>query len=307
MKTKSKKTFLITGANGFWGSHLSSYLLQKYPDLEIVGVDREIYSSNSDIKLLEVDLANYKKVAEVINFIKPNYVIHLAGVFGSYNDTTVLNSNYTMTINLLYSLKNSSKDCIFISAGSAAEYGYVNKKHLPITEDVKAKPASDYGFAKLISTQSCLYFKKKYQLCTMVVRPFQLIGKGISDRLVVGAFTNQLIEAGHKGENIIKVGNLESSRDFLDVKDACRAISLLCENPAPGEIFNICSANPIKIVELLDCMKKQINKEIVIRTDPDKLKRQSDVSVVYGSYDKINQHCNWEPEFSLQESVEQLF
>jgi len=115
------------------------------------------------------------------------------------------------------------------------------------------------------------------------------------------------LEAKQAGSGEIQVGNIDSSRDFLDVRDAVRAIWLLCQNPKPGEIFNLCSGRPVKISELLDMMISTMKVDIRWRTDQTLLRGKADVNVVYGSMKKMSEHCGWQPEIPIGESIESIF
>ena len=143
---------------------------------------------------------------------------------------------------------------IVVAAGSAAEYGHVSEGQLPVNEQTCYQPVTSNGLSKLFATQAAMHFHRICGLRVMVVRPFQLIGKGVSSRLAPGAFAQQLKQATSEGNGVIRVGNLESSRDFTDIHDFTEAISSLCQNPTPGEVFNVCSGKEVKIFDMLEMM-----------------------------------------------------
>jgi GDP-4-dehydro-6-deoxy-D-mannose reductase len=141
----------------------------------------------------------------------------------------------------------------------------------------------------------------------MVVRPFQLIGKGVSEELAPGAFAAKLVNAKAQGQTSITVGNLESYRDFVDVQDAVEAIWALCEKPAAGQIFNICSGVPVKMSELLDAMIQISGPGMSVKSLQDPQRRHLDVPIIFGDYRKIQNHCGWHPKTSLVQSVRKMF
>jgi GDP-4-dehydro-6-deoxy-D-mannose reductase len=192
-------------------------------------------------------------------------------------------------------------------AGSAAEYGKIKAEQLPVTETMPCQPVTVYGLSKLLATQVSLYYHRVHGLNVMIVRPFQLIGKGVTSRLAPGAFAEQLKRAILDKSNIIKVGNLETSRDFLDVHDAVKAIWMLCQKSSAGQIFNLCSGKPVKINDLLNMMIGNCGQHLKIEIDPSRLRGTSDVSTVYGSFEKIKQHCGWCPKRCLADSISDMF
>jgi GDP-4-dehydro-6-deoxy-D-mannose reductase len=128
----------------------------------------------------------------------------------------------------------------------------------------------------------------------------------VPSRLAPGAFREKILRAQATGVRTIQVGNLESCRDFVDVEDACAAIWALCDHPAPGEVFNVCTGVPVRMADLLRLMIKlsaarlQVEHASPARPDPD-------VSMSYGSFEKLRGHCGWEPRVSLEESVRAMF
>jgi GDP-4-dehydro-6-deoxy-D-mannose reductase len=298
---------IITGAAGFTGKYMCEYLRSLKNKLKIIGLDiREIHNNIYD-EFHITDISDSCQVKGIVNKYKPKYIIHLAGTFGTGDNQQIYKANVLSTTAILEAVLEFVPDSIFIAAGSAAEYGEIDVSCLPVTEGNSCKPVTPYGLSKYLATVTAQYYHRVHGLCTMIVRPFQLVGKGVTSRLAPGAFAKRLIEARKSGINEIKVGNLESSRDFLDVRDAVKSIWMLCEKPASGEIFNLCGGKPVKISELLDLMINSIGTRIRPVTETEYLKGNADVNVVYGSYQKINKHCGWEPSIPLQESIKSMF
>lgn len=297
------KKVLITGISGFAGRHMAAYLQALDPASAIIGVDLQRQEDCPCDRFYGIDLSDANGVQDLFKRESPDYVIHLAGVFGTDNVSLTYRINVLSAVALLESIRQFAPEAIFITAGSAAEYGRVESCDMPITEAAPCNPVTPYGQSKYLATSTAQYYFRVHNLCTMVVRPFQLIGKGVTDRLAPGAFAKRLTDAVQAGKKEILVGNLESSRDFLDIHDAVRAIWMLCENPKPGDVFNLCSGTPVKMQALFDLMTEVIGTPIQPVTESTYLRGKADVNVVYGSYKKLKSHCGWVPLIKLDESV----
>ncbi|NIP26889.1 MAG: NAD-dependent epimerase/dehydratase family protein [Phycisphaerae bacterium] len=271
---------------------------------KIIGIDiLDTPPSGCDC-FYKADISSDKAIKDIINQTKPDFIIHLAGTFAKGRQA--YNVNLLSIISLLESSFEHVPNAVVVTAGSAAEYGLVTPKQLPLNEQTTCKPITSYGSSKHLASQIALYYHRVHKMRTMVVRPFQLIGKGVNPRLAPGAFAQQLVQIINKDSKVIKVGNLESYRDFLDIRDAVEAIWALCRKPAGGEIFNLCSGKPTKMADLLQMMIEHCGQKPKIEVDPSLLRNSVDVSKVYGSYQKIKNLCGWQPKRSLIQSVQAM-
>ena len=137
----------------------------------------------------------------------------------------------------------------------------------------------------------------------MVARPFNLIGSGLPTNLVLGWLCYQFSNPG-KLEEIV-IGNLESARDFVDIRDAVAAYWLVVTRGAPGDIYNVCTEKLTSIRQLIDMLCHITGKNPLIRVDPSRLK-SSDPSVCYGSYSKLEQATGWRPRIKLKDSLTEI-
>lgn len=302
-----KKRVLITGAGGFAGRYMCEYLCSLKDRLEVIGTDIIASESKPCDTFYQVDLSSGIDTGELIKKTQPDYVIHLAGTFGTNDSQEIYGVNILSATALLEAVRIHKSDAVVIIAGSAAEYGKVTDAQLPVTEKTLCQPVTAYGLSKLLTTQIALYYHRVHSLNVMIVRPFQLIGKGVSARLAPGAFAEQLKRAISDGSNVIKVGNLESRRDFLDIRDAVEAIWALCQKPDAGECFNICSGKPIKMADLLKMMITCADVDIKMEIDPERQRGTSDINTIFGSYKKLQNHCGWQPRTSLAISIHRIF
>ena len=301
------KKVLITGAAGFVGRYMRDYLNGIDADLDVVCTDVHDAEDLACDTFIRADISCEESVGRIIKEQEPDCVIHLAGVFGGGESLAVYKVNVLSMLAILEAAKQYVPRSVIVTSGSAAEYGRVGTEQLPIDESCDCKPAMEYGISKLLATQAAINYHRLYGINVTIFRPFQLLGKGVSGRLAPGAFARELIEARDKGLKSIKVGNLESSRDFLSVKDAVRGIWQLCQKPAGGEIFNLCMGELTKIKNLLDMMVKACGCDVEIEVDPERLRGNADVNIAYGSNEKIRAHCGWKPEIPLKQAVQEMF
>jgi len=301
------KSVLITGVGGFASRYMCDYLNGLKPRPNIIGVDVKDTLFESCDSVYKVDLSSVNDVMELFKRSKPDFIIHLAGVFGTGYYHEIHKANVLSMAALLESACQYSPDVVMVAAGSAAEYGRLELHQLPVDEEMLCQPITPYGLSKYLATQIAMYYHRVHNINITVVRPFQLIGKGLSPLLAPGAFAEQLKKAIAKGSKIIKVGNLESSRDFLDISDAVEAIWALCQKPAPGQIFNLCSGKPTKIADLLDMMIASTGADVKVEVDSKRLRGTSDINKIFGSYKKLQDHCDWKPKISLEVSIRRMF
>jgi GDP-4-dehydro-6-deoxy-D-mannose reductase len=298
---------LVTGAAGFVGRYMCDYLARLENRPEIIGTDVVDCTNKICDRFVQIDLSSANDLANLVAQTTPDYVIHFAGLFGSDDMQQIYRANVLSTTSLLEAIRLHKSDAVIVMAGSAAEYGEITAEQLPVIETMSCQPITAYGLSKLLATQVSLYYHRVYGLNVMIVRPFQLIGKGVTSRLAPGAFADQFKRAISDGSNVIKVGNLESSRDFLDVRDAVIAIWMLCQKPSAGQIFNICSGKPVKMAELLRLMIAASGVNVEVEIDPARIRGACDVSVVYGSNQKINSHCDWKPKTTLTDCIKDMY
>jgi RHS repeat-associated protein len=185
---------------------------------------------------------------------------------------------------------------------SSAMYGHASLHGAALAEDSRLLPVSSYGVSK--AAQHLLGYQYAVQYGLRVVRacPFNLLGPGLPRGLVAADFAYQLaaIEAGWQGP-VIAVGSLHTSRDFLDVRDACVAYRLLALHGEPGESYHVSSGRAVSIRDLLDMLIARSGLPVTVeqrRETPDRSGIESQV----GDNAKLRE-IGWEPVISLEQSL----
>lgn len=304
------KKALVTGIAGFAGSHLTDLLLQNnfkvagffHPDHSI----RNIENVKSEIDLIACDILNAKKAANEIAQINPEYVFHLAA-FASpaqsfLEPATTLENNISGELNILEALVKLKSKARILVVGSADEYGDIDKKYLPADENTPLAPNSPYAVSKVAQDMLGLQYYLHHKLNIVRVRPFNHIGPRQSPAFVVSSFATQIAQLEKRGGGVLKVGNLDTSRDFTDVRDMVRAYLLAQELGEPGEVYNLGSGKAVKIKDILSKLLAHSKANIEVQTDKSKL-RKTDIKEVSCDFSKFKKQTGWKSEIPLETTL----
>ncbi|MBC6975843.1 GDP-mannose 4,6-dehydratase [Bacillus sp. Xin] len=298
---------LITGITGFVGHHLQNRLIAE--GAEVYGTSRQ---SNLYKHTYQLDLQEQDEIVSLLKKISPTHIFHLAGMSNVrdswVNVSKTIEANTLGTINLLEAVKKLDKEIRVITIGSSEEYGKATLGiHDTISETTLLNPLSPYGTSKAAVSMLVKQYYKGFGLDVIHVRPFNHIGPGQKLGFVTSDFAHQIaLINNNTNHNKIKVGNLESFRDFTDVRDIVRAYYMLALKGYAGEIYNVCSGISTSIQEILNILLSFSNKKIAIETDPNKM-RPSDIPYFIGDYTKIKNLTKWEPKISIHHSLQDIY
>lgn len=293
---------LITGGGGFCGQHLISYLESQDVEIHTLGT-----KPPCERHYVLTDTADVSGVVTTIKTVRPNCVFHLAGVVSSTDPTLFYQVNSVYAATLLHALEIAGyQDCPVLLVGTSAEYGLISSEQLPIHEETPARPYNHYGISKLSQTLMGLALSKQGRPLIMV-RPFNIIGCGMPDYLSLQSFVNQIARIMHSQQPpILKVGNLSSSRDFIDVKEVVKIYWQLLQTPsAYGQVINICSGCGTVVGDLLRKLVDVAGIDVEIQTETARLKAV-DVPVHYGSVEKLQNRLGYSPVTNLESVLESI-
>lgn len=302
----------ITGITGFAGSFLAEKLLEN--GYKVFGVARDISKVANishilpSLELFFADLLDSNSIKAVFSKVKPDVIFHLAAFAPtgeSFRDPAgVIHNNVISQVNLLEAIRqNNLVKAKILLVSSAEVYGGISPDDLPINEQTKLRPVSPYSVSKIAQEFLGLQYHLTYGLNIFVARPFNHIGPRQATNFVVSSFAKQIseIEKGKK-EPVLRVGNLETKRDFTDVRDMVLAYYLLIKKGKPGEIYNIGSGFSRKISEILDMLLSF--SKVKIKVEADKfLFRPVDVEEVVCDNSKIVNLINWKPTVAIEKSL----
>jgi len=316
IKNNKNMRVLITGITGFVGSHLAEYCLQK-PDVQVFGTVlshhlgdelQRIEHIKDKIELLECDLTNRVAVTRVLERSKPDKIFHLAAQsfvpisWKSPEDT--LFNNIISELNIFEVIRELKLDPVIVIAGSSEEYGLVFENELPIKETNPFRPLSPYAVSKIAQEKLGYQYHKSYGLKIVLTRFFNTEGPRRGQDFVTSNFAKQIaeIEKG-KREPVIYTGNLETQRDFNDVRDMVRAYWLASEKCNFGEPYNVCSGKARSIKSMLDLLLSFSKvKNIEVKQDPARM-RPSDVPILYGDSSKFRAKTGWQPKIPFEQTM----
>jgi GDP-4-dehydro-6-deoxy-D-mannose reductase len=250
----------------------------------------------------QVDLEDSNSVAQLAEKYRPNWVVHLAGLMPPTEPSTMWRANVGGTLGLVAGLRSGrAASARVVSVGSAAEYTPVEST-LPRTESSPCGGASVYGKTKLAQSLVALGAAGE-GVETLVVRAFNLLGPGSPGRHVVGWLCEQLASGPSDAE--IVLGNIDSSRDFVDVRDAVEGYWLAATRGLAGEVYNLCTGAAVSVRTIVDILGRIEGRTLRVTVDPSRL-RQSDPPAVWGEHSKLTEATGWIPRIPLEQSLRDM-
>ena len=301
-------TALVTGAEGFIGSHLCKFLQAK--GWKVFGGYR-LHESDSFPKLprlqfVQCDLRNGQQVEQVVQQHKPTHIFHL----GAQSLPTVswadpvftFESNIMGSLYLFEAVRRLKKPPVVVSACSSAEYGNVPPKSIPVSEEQPMVPLHPYGISKLCLDLLAREYFRDYGVPAVNVRLFNTTGPGKTND-APSDFVRRIIRI-KKGLQppVLEVGNLTPRRAFLDVQDTVAGFYLAAMKGKRGEAYNLCAAQTHEIGKLLHIALRLSGVKAEIRQAAH-LMRPSDEKIIFGKTDKIRRDTGWKPKRSIEATL----
>lgn len=312
---------MITGINGFVGSHLAEYILKNNAGIKVHGLVRwrssldNINQILDKVTLHQGDLTDSHSIFGILDEIKPDVIFHLAAQ--SYVDFSFLAPVATLEVNVIGTAhlletvrqlrSKKGYDPVIHVCSSSEVYGQVRKDEIPIKENNPLRPASPYAVSKVAEDMLALQYFSSWRIKTIRSRMFTHEGPRRSEVFAPSNFAKQIaaIEYGRQKPKVY-VGNLNSVRTFMDVRDAVRAYWLLVNKCKPGEVYNIGGVETMTVGEMLKkLLAMSTMKKIKVNIDPKRL-RPSDVTLQIPSVEKFSKETGWKVEIKFEKTLEDL-
>lgn len=304
---------LVTGAGGFVGTYLIKELQSQGPS-EIYGA---VYRATSDIssllpsdQILEGDLTDPTFAEYLIKQTQPDIIYHLAAlsvVGDSFEKAvSIMNSNTTLSYNLFEAVRLHAKTAKIIAICSANVYGAVADGSKPITEDTPMRPVNPYAVSKATQELLALQYHLSYGLNVIILRPFNHTGPGQTTDFVIPRLASQFaqIKSGSMTPNI-EVGNIESVRDFTDVRDMVRAYVLASTHCQSGVAYNIGSGKGYTIKQIIEILEDLVGIKVTLTVNPN-LVRSSDVPILIADSTRFRAATNYSPQIPLNQTIKDI-
>ena len=307
-----KKKVLVTGADGFIGSHLCELLIKKkYHVIALSSYNhtndqvwlKEI-KRNVNLKIISGDI---KDLSFCNNLLKNvDTVFHLAALISipySYvSPVSYIQNNIIGTYNICEAAKNNKIKKLICTSTSEV---YGSALTVPINESHPLQPQSPYSASKIGSDAIALSFYYSYKLPVVIARPFNTYGPRQSNKAIIPTIITQIVN----NKKVLELGDLTPTRDFNFVEDTCRAFEILAKTRnINGEIFNIGSNREISILELVNLIKSISKSSIKIVKDSKRVRpSKSEVKRLKADNGKIEKLTGYKPKVSFREGLTKTY
>jgi GDP-4-dehydro-6-deoxy-D-mannose reductase len=299
---------LVTGAAGFVGSHLIELLEREPADIVAwLRPDTEPLVTGWRVIWHAVELHDRDAVAAAVAAFAPSEIYHLAGVphvgdsWAQVHETFA--GNVLGTHHLFEGLRRAALKPRVLIASTAFVYAPLNRA---ITEADVVRPNSPYGTSKVAQEMVAMRAWEDDGIPALVARAFNHVGPRQAPSFVASSIARQIaeIEIGQKPP-ALSMGNLESQRDIMDVRDTVRAYRAMMASAKPGVPYNVCSGTPVPIRDLVGLMQAKARVPITIGQDPSRF-RPNDTPLVLGDHSRLTRDTGWSPQIPLEQTVEDL-
>lgn len=305
-----RKKILVTGAEGFIGSHLTEELVRKGYDVKafvlynsfntwgwLDSLEQEIMKN---VEVFTGDVRDPNAVREAVQNV--DAILHLAALiaipYSYYAPDAYVDTNIKGTLNVLQAAKSVHAERILVTSTSEV---YGTAKYVPIDEKHPFQGQSPYSATKIGADRLAESFYRSFSMPITIVRPFNTYGPRQSARAVIPTIITQLLS----GKEEIKLGSLDPTRDFNYVKDTVNGfIAILESQNTIGEEINIATQQEVSIGQLAKELVRQINPNANIICDTQRLRpANSEVERLLGANSKIKQLTGWAPQYNLEKGL----
>ncbi len=306
----NNKRVLITGADGFIGSHLTEMLVKQGAQVKALSQYNsfnnwgwlEDVSCLSDIEVLCGDVRDPNYVKHISKNI--DVIFHLAALIAipySYvAPDSYIDTNIKGTLNICQAALDNNVEKILVTSTSEV---YGTAQYVPIDEKHPLQPQSPYSATKISADAIAESFYRTFDLPLTIVRPFNTYGPRQSARAVIPTMITQIAS----GKKEIKLGDVSPTRDFNYVLDTCRGFVMLAESEkTTGEIINIGSNFEISVEDTLNLIKDIMQSDVEFIVDEQRLRpEKSEVNRLWCDNTKIKELVGFTPEYTIEKGLEE--
>ncbi len=312
MNILSHKKILVTGADGFIGSHLVEYLVNQgyqvkafcfYNSFNSWGwldsLDKETLNK---IEIFTGDIRDPNGVREAMKDCQ--IVFHLAALiaipFSYHSPDSYIDTNVKGTLNIIQAARDFNVERVLVTSTSEV---YGTAQYVPIDEKHPKQSQSPYSASKIGADAIADSFYRSFNLPITIVRPFNTFGPRQSARAFIPTIITQLLN----GKTAIQMGDITPTRDLLFVQDTVRAFEAIANCPdLIGHEVNIATNSEITIKAVAEKIIEIINPKAKIQLDETRLRpEKSEVFRLFGDNSKLKQYTDWKPETNFSDAIQQ--
>lgn len=300
---------LIIGAAGFVGAYLIRHLRDDLKHEVIVTKMPQEQIHERTARVYDLNILQKENITQLLEREKPDCIFHLAAqssvALSWKNPALTVDVNIKGSVNLLDAVRESGQHPRILLIGSGEEYGRILPEETPIKEDNRLRPGNIYAATKACQNMIGKIYSDAYGMDIMMVRAFNHTGPNQAPIFVVADFCKQVadIEYGLQ-EPVLRVGNLNSKRDFTDVRDVVRAYGLLSGKGEKGHTYNVGSGRAVSIESILQMIVSMSESHIEVVIDPEKF-RPIDIPVIEADTSKLYECTGWKPEIELEKTIQE--
>ena len=304
------KKALITGADGFIGSHLTELLLANNYQVRALSYYNsfnywgwlEHIPANPNLEIVSGDIRDPHFVRHLLKDV--DIVFHLAALIAipySYHaPDSYVDTNIKGTLNICQAAKELGGIRVIVTSTSEV---YGTARYVPIDENHPKQPQSPYSASKIGADAMAMSFFHAFGVPVSIARPFNTYGPRQSARAIIPTIITQIIS----GTNEIRLGDLTPTRDFTYVKDTCLGFLAIAGNDKTiGKEINICSGFEISMADTLNLVKEILNKDVRFITDKQRIRPEnSEVFRLWGDNTVIRELTGFRPVYSIRTGLEE--
>jgi GDP-4-dehydro-6-deoxy-D-mannose reductase len=302
----SARSVLVTGAAGFVGRSLARGLRERGHEVAGCGLEPALPEGLSVRAWFVADVEKPESLAAAVRGARPDWVVHLAGQasagrsFEAPEETFRVNALGTW--HLLEAVRAEAPRARVLVVGSGEAYG-PQPAGSRVTEDAPFQPVSPYALSKAAADALARAHAARYDLDVVRTRSFSHTGPGQAPRFVIPSWAQQIaaIESG-AGEPVLRVGNIEVTRDISHVDDVVGAYVALLERGEAGAAYNVCSGQAVTLTDVAARLTAMARTRIRVEVDRDRV-RPADVPYLVGDPSKLVADTGWAAERTLDQAL----
>lgn len=305
------KTLFITGAEGFTGKHLFTFLRKR--GYEVVGGvrnrARKLAFEKQFGKALVCDVTDPIDVARAVAAVKPDGIVHLAGMSrpadALQDPLAAYQSIVTSWANLLDAVRRIVPRSRVLLTSSCEVYGNAGADGQPIRPETRVQPVNAFGSLKATAESIAQTFFLNYRLNFSIARPFHYIGAGLSEETFFGSVACRLATAdGTTDGTAMELPDLDAQRDILHIADAVQAYTDVLEEGRPNEFYNICSGRTHTVRELVEAIARAAGRHVTFT--PQAVENEGQIQRLCGDNTKLKEEFGWRSDFTWEQSIQDL-